>query len=1178
MTQEKSLDELASEMVMGHEGPLGKSFRTAGAQPQGPGGHVGNVMAAMGIEPQPDPRLPQPDVQTAVSPEAVEETIQKAGGEGYQPTGDPETDRKVSTMTTVQDFHSVDQDVDSEGDEPEDSIQRQQAMVARESAEKYVDYWRNEGEEAEEHVSQAKKSLDTKGLDALEESLEKGGVVAIGKRGGKIYGYDSQGKPIYSKPEVTGKAPELQVPKGKTPPTEESSFNVATKLLDASIEKQDSKAAQMAVNALIETAKQKGNKGKVLDELRSQLKVARKVAKTMVGRVERDKRKPPKGRPAWGYEHLNRARDIRDTIDNARAKVVEQGKSEATKKKQAQSSIRNSITYRQKKLKKEMDHIRDMFDPKADEVTKKYGRILTAGATREAIDIHEELSGLYDDLGEKGKAAEHKHMQRIASEAFTAIKNKNDPAKTRSLLKQLAGLEETRPSEAFVAEKHGQQTMFGVKTSKSLDSIRSLEDYLCKGGDTTPGESLDETSTKELKETHNDIAARLKQDPDNKALQARYDAIDGEIRKRGGHEKHTPPKHKEMDKAKKEKKPQPSETTSLTPQKARQMLHERSGGHGRAITEQQRKFFGVVGGHLPAPKTKKSMGEDDQDLSKGDAKMAGLENLNEWFQKADGGKPSFKDWLKKIARGEMQKSMSSLMKACMKCMSKNTCKAENPGECPLKKSEAGIALLEEYLEKSNGGPYIGPRGGKWADPQHTIPWDPKRHAAGKKQKQAKPHDPAMARELELTTANESQLYGQIQSIQKNLINKIANGTYDHGLASKGWQHVTDRAAKLYEKQFMGAGQKIPPADRAAAARLLSDEFFDMAVEGEFDDMLNKKNKKAMEGKTPEEIKQLATGGREAQHKEQKKNKAMYDTLKQIESGAGPGGSPAYAEAKKKGYIKKDANGNTYVTKKGKDAMLGDEFRPFRKSERSAPMSANEILEDYLEKSGGAGGLPTGPTNTLKKPKSQEVEGGSADGGTLETTPTEGMSPDMAHPGPGQTAEGQVSGVPGGKKQKLSDDDAEVEGQMKPHKKPIEKTAKSMTPQGQRDSVAHANAIAVSRLRKGEGDKQLSSDEAASELVKSDGFYEGDQSPTLDLHRDLDINSIQECGACKGTFAKSLTACPDCGYGQVGHRVAPGQTIGGDVSVQPSHQPVLRKSQPEKDIDFGAPTPRFIHRQ
>ncbi len=32
----------------------------------------------------------------------------------------------------------------------------------------------------------------------------------------------------------------------------------------------------------------------------------------------------------------------------------------------------------------------------------------------------------------------------------------------------------------------------------------------------------------------------------------------------------------------------------------------------------------------------------------------------------------------------------------------------------------------DQLLKSEGGPYIGPRGGKWADPQHTVPWkDPR---------------------------------------------------------------------------------------------------------------------------------------------------------------------------------------------------------------------------------------------------------------------------------------------------------------------------------------------------------------------------------------------------------------------------------------------------------------------
>lgn len=33
--------------------------------------------------------------------------------------------------------------------------------------------------------------------------------------------------------------------------------------------------------------------------------------------------------------------------------------------------------------------------------------------------------------------------------------------------------------------------------------------------------------------------------------------------------------------------------------------------------------------------------------------------------------------------------------------------------------------MDPHLQK--GGPYIGPRGGKWADPKHTIPWDDSKH-------------------------------------------------------------------------------------------------------------------------------------------------------------------------------------------------------------------------------------------------------------------------------------------------------------------------------------------------------------------------------------------------------------------------------------------------------------------
>ena len=47
-------------------------------------------------------------------------------------------------------------------------------------------------------------------------------------------------------------------------------------------------------------------------------------------------------------------------------------------------------------------------------------------------------------------------------------------------------------------------------------------------------------------------------------------------------------------------------------------------------------------------------------------------------------------------------------------------RAGNFSGVQFKKADIELEELEEFLEK--GGPYMGKRGGKWADPQHTIPW------------------------------------------------------------------------------------------------------------------------------------------------------------------------------------------------------------------------------------------------------------------------------------------------------------------------------------------------------------------------------------------------------------------------------------------------------------------------
>ncbi len=158
-----------------------------------------------------------------------------------------------------------------------------------------------------------------------------------------------------------------------------------------------------------------------------------------------------------------------------------------------------------------------------------------------------------------------------------------------------------------------------------------------RADDGKPGESLGETETAELQQTYSDLQTRMKQKPDDAALQARAKAIHGELKKRGALKKsggsNDPRLLSEyLAKAAKnpvrdddgeglEKAQLPSATADITPEKARKILHDGE-VQGKPLTDQQRKFFGAIGGHLPAPgkKVKKS--------------MEGLAGLDEVLEKA----------------------------------------------------------------------------------------------------------------------------------------------------------------------------------------------------------------------------------------------------------------------------------------------------------------------------------------------------------------------------------------------------------------------------------------------------------------------------------------------------------------------------------------------------------------
>lgn len=98
------------------------------------------------------------------------------------------------------------------------------------------------------------------------------------------------------------------------------------------------------------------------------------------------------------------------------------------------------------------------------------------------------------------------------------------------------------------------------------------------------------------------------------------------------------------------------------------------------------------------------------------------------------------------------------------------------------------------------------------------------------------------RELTLFAENESSLYNQRQSIQKNLLRKLRKGIYDRSLAWKPWKDWFDRAAKEYVAQFGSPGAKLfSVGDREQAAKSFAIEEERALRAGEYDYLLPKKN-------------------------------------------------------------------------------------------------------------------------------------------------------------------------------------------------------------------------------------------------------------------------------------------------------------------------------------------------
>ena len=87
-------------------------------------------------------------------------------------------------------------------------------------------------------------------------------------------------------------------------------------------------------------------------------------------------------------------------------------------------------------------------------------------------------------------------------------------------------------------------------------------------------------------------------------------------------------------------------------------------------------------------------------------------------------------------------------------------------------------------------------------------------------------DEVAARELTLYIENDAGLYRQrIQPIIKNLARKMKKGTFDAGLAQKGFMYAVEHGLKNYNKEF-GPGFKIDKDTKKKVAQDLLDNFMD----------------------------------------------------------------------------------------------------------------------------------------------------------------------------------------------------------------------------------------------------------------------------------------------------------------------------------------------------------------
>lgn len=464
------------------------------------------------------------------------------------------------------------------------------------------------------------------------------------------------------------------------------------------------------------------------------------------------------------------------------------------------------------------------------------------------------------------------------------------------------------------------------------------------------------------------------------------------------------------------------------------------------------------------------------------------------------------------------------------------------------------AQAEAYREQrgakpaGGGGPYIGPHGGKYKDPEHKVPWGEGKKGSGKRKKKADPEMEEAERRVAQAVATRAKWqsdFGHFTPEQHEQRMKLLRDEAWHGQSGTAKLSDDQRASRQSEAHWHESQARQKRAQKSMDAVDVLEEFMGKADDGKpgeslketdtaelkatYEDLGHRLKAKPDDQALAARRKAIGEELARRQPPDFEKGDLTPEKARQILHDGTVHGQPITEQQRK--YFGAVASGSA---KKGMEKAM-DTYE-----------DGTAVLEDFLK----AQAMPEGP------PK-QQLGQGAEQGGPMPQTPNSG-GPVEGKPTAGTDKRGRSLGVEDGKKAKLSEDDEDDEtGAMKYPEKPIEReTRKSVLPADQRALTAREAAALERRLAKGEPDVVVqhpysyatvhgNSDAEAEQFVKSlaETGYAGD--PSLAPPAPAMLRGVL-CKSCGCQHTAMLTACPVCGSGTVGHRPLPATPVGGNV--------------------------------